>query len=98
MRTVPLDEVVEPRDHRAIDGELEVEDRDHAVRHAVFALPPKYRETLILFYFHDMDVASTARSLALPEGTVKARLSRGREMLRSRLSQRLVASQPRKEN
>jgi len=98
VRTVPLDEVVEPRDHRAIDGGLEVEDRDHAVRHAVFALPPKYREALILFYFHDMNVASTARSLALPEGTVKARLSRGREMLRTRLSQRLVASQPRKEN
>lgn len=98
VRTVPLDEVVEPPDHRAIDGGLEVEDRDHAVRHTVFALPPKYREALILFYFHDMNVASTTRSLALPEGTVKARLSRGREMLRSRLSRRLVAPQLRKED
>jgi len=97
VRTVPLDEVAEPRDHRAIDGGLEEADRDRAVRHAVFTLPPKYRETLILFYFHDMDVASTARNLALPKGTVKARLSRGSEMLRSRLSQRLVAPQLRKE-
>jgi RNA polymerase sigma-70 factor (ECF subfamily) len=64
---------------------------------AVFALPPKYREALILFCFHDMDVASTARSLALPEGTVKARLSRGREMLRRKLSQRLVPLQLSKE-
>jgi RNA polymerase sigma-70 factor, ECF subfamily len=90
VRTVPLDEVVEPRDHRPMDGGFENEDRNRAVRRAVLALPAKYRETLILFYFHDMDVASTARSLSLPEGTVKARLSRGREMLRNRLSRRLV--------
>jgi len=91
VRTVSFEDVVEPQDHRAIDGGLEEEDRDRAVRQAVLAMPPKYRETLILFYFHDMDVAATARSLALPEGTVKARLSRGREMLFSKLSRRLVA-------
>jgi RNA polymerase sigma-70 factor (ECF subfamily) len=61
-----------------------------AVRRAVGVLPAKYREALILFYFHDMDVASAARSLGLPEGTVKARLSRGREMLRSKLPQLLA--------
>jgi len=53
---------------------------------------------MILFYFHDMDVASTARSLALPEGTVKARLSRGREMLHSKLSQWYAAPQRKKED
>lgn len=79
------------------DGGLEDEDRDRAVRRAVFTLPQKYRETLILFYFHDMDVSSAAQSLALPEGTVKARLSRGREMLRSKLSQQLVGPVLRKE-
>jgi RNA polymerase sigma-70 factor, ECF subfamily len=80
VRTVGLDDIVEPRDGRAIDGGLEEEDLGRVARRAVFALPPKYREALILFYFHEMDVASTARSLALPEGTVKARLSRGREI------------------
>jgi RNA polymerase sigma-70 factor (ECF subfamily) len=60
------------------------------VRRAVLALPSKYREALILFYFHDMDVTAAARSLALPEGTVKARLFRGRELLRSRLPQMLA--------
>ena len=34
-----------------------------------------------LIGFHDMDVAAAALSLGLPEGTVKARLSRGREIL-----------------
>jgi RNA polymerase sigma-70 factor (ECF subfamily) len=97
VRTVPLDDVAEPRDLRDADGGLENEDRDRLVRRAVFALPPKYREALILFYFHDMDIPSTARSLGLPQGTVKARLSRGREMLRSKLSQRLVSLQLSKE-
>jgi RNA polymerase sigma-70 factor, ECF subfamily len=97
VRTVPLDDVVEPMDQQPIDGDLQAGDRDRAVRRSVFALPPKYRETLILFYFHGMDVASTARSLALPVGTVKARLSRGRAMLRSKLSQQLIPLQLRKE-
>ena len=88
--TVPLEDVAELRDSRAIDGGLEDEDRDRVVRHAVSVLPPKYRDVLILFYFHDMDVAAAALSLGLPEGTVKARLSRGREILRSKLP-RLLA-------
>jgi len=63
------------------------EDRDRAVRRLVSALPGKYKEVLVLFYFHEMDISATSRSLGLPEGTVKARLSRGRKILRSRLPQ-----------
>jgi RNA polymerase sigma-70 factor, ECF subfamily len=87
--TVALDEVTEPADTRASDGGLEDQDRDLAIRRAVFALPPKYREAVILFYFHEMDVTSAAQSLSLPEGTVKARLFRGREILRGKLPQLL---------
>jgi len=89
-RSVSLDDIAEPRDARASDGGLEDHDRDLAVRRAVLALPAKYREALILFYFHDMDVATAARSLGLPEGTVKARLFRGREILRGKLPQLLA--------
>jgi len=67
--------------------EAKDEDRDRAVRRAVSALPGKYREVLVLFYFHEMDISATSRSLGLPEGTVKARLSRGRKILRSKLPQ-----------
>lgn len=88
--TVPFDDIAEPADGRAADGGFEDHDRDLAVRRAVLALPPKYREALILFYFHEMDVASAARSLGLPEGTVKARLSRGRDILRGKLPQLLA--------
>lgn len=64
---------------------LDEERRDRTVRQAVFALPPKYREVLTLFYFHEMNVTEAAGSLGLPEGTVKARLSRGRDLLRAKL-------------
>ena len=89
-QTVSLDDIAEPADGRSSDGGLEDRDRDIAVRRAVGALPAKYREALILFYFHDMDVSNAARSLGLPEGTVKARLSRGRDILRSKLPQLLA--------
>ena len=89
-RTVPLDEVTELADSRSCDGGIEEKDRNCAVRRAVSALPPKYRETLILFYFHGLDVGAAAQSLGLPEGTIKARLFRGREILRSKLPEILT--------
>lgn len=91
LRTVPLDDVAEPRDPRPQDGGLAAEDRDRAVRNAVAALPPKYRDAILLFYFHEMDLSAAARSLDLSEGTVKSRLFRGREILRGKLQSRLVA-------
>jgi RNA polymerase sigma-70 factor (ECF subfamily) len=62
-------------------------DLHDAIRQAVLALPARYRDTLVLFYFHEMDVAGAAQSLGLPEGTVKARLARGRKILQQKLPQ-----------
>jgi len=64
-------------------------DRRRLVRTALQSLPPKYRDPLLLFYFHEQNVAATAESLRLPEGTIKARLSRGRALLESKLEKRL---------
>ena len=61
-------------------------DSHDAMRTAVLALPARYREALVLFYFHDMDISAASRSLGLPEGTVKARLSRGRKLLQRKLN------------
>lgn len=84
---VPLDSIEGRAALNAGLIELNDEDRGRAVRRAVSALPGKYKDVLVLFYFHEMDVSAAARSLGLPEGTVKARLSRGRKILRSRLPQ-----------
>lgn len=65
---------------------LETGDENEAVRRAVTRLPAKYRDAVVLFYFHDMDVAQAAHSLGLPVGTLKARLHRGRALLERKLS------------
>jgi RNA polymerase sigma-70 factor (ECF subfamily) len=90
-RNLPLEDVVEPRDPRAIDGGLEEMNRDQAIRRAVDTLPPKYREALICFYFQEMDVPTAAAGLGIAEGTLKARLFRGRKMLESKLPSLLEA-------
>ncbi|HZE95748.1 MAG TPA: sigma-70 family RNA polymerase sigma factor [Planctomycetota bacterium] len=51
-------------------------------------LPEKYRRPLILFHFEGKSLAETAAALGSPEGTVGAWLSRGRELLRSKLVRR----------
>ncbi len=82
---VPLDRIAEPRGDARTSDALAASDRDRIVRRAVDSLPPRYREAVILFYFMDMNIAATAESLQVPEGTVKARLSRARELLRRKL-------------
>ncbi len=89
---VSLDDTAEPGDSGSMEGRLEREDLARVIRRAVLALPRKYREVVILFYFHEIDIAAASRSLGLPEGTVKARLFRGREILRSKLAQRWAVS------
>ena len=52
---------------------------------ALMALPRKQRVALELHYIEGYSVAETARILRLPEGTVKWRLKRGRELLKESL-------------
>lgn len=83
---VPLDALRGMADSRFVDREYERRDRAELVRRSVLSLPEKYRDALVLFYFHDLDVAEAARTLGLPEGTVKAQLHRGRAILRRKLA------------
>ena len=53
---------------------------------ALMTLPRKQRVALELHYIEGYSVAETARILRLPEGTVKWRLKRGRELLKQSLN------------
>src|SRR5215813_6984809 len=88
---VALDDVAELMDKRSHSADFEEHQRDRLIRKAVMALPAKYRDAVILYYFHEMDVPSASKTLGLPEGTVKARLFRGREILRNKLPQLMEA-------
>lgn len=52
---------------------------------AIDRLPEKQRTTIILFYFQDMDIVSTAQILGVPPGTVKSRLNKARRLLKEAL-------------
>ncbi len=56
-----------------------------ALHEAIDRLPEKIRMTIILFYFRDMDLKSTAHVLGIPVGTVKSRLNKSKKMLREAL-------------
>lgn len=48
----------------------------------VCQLDDSFREVLILYYFEEFRIKEIAKILAIPEGTVKSRLSRAREELK----------------
>lgn len=58
----------------ALDGAL--------IERLIAALPPLYREALLLRHIEGLSVEDVAASLGLPEGTVKIRLFRARELMR----------------
>ena len=94
---LPVDaacDVVEPGSAARPGAE---EEREERVRHAVATLPGKYRDALVLFYFHEMDVRQAASSLGVAEGTLKARLHRGRALLRKKLGPALAPPASREE-
>ena len=85
---VELDELRDAWDGRDPEEEASRHETATTVRRLVAALPPKYRDALTLFYFMDMDLAAAARSLGIPQGTLKARLHRARARLKDQLASR----------
>lgn len=63
----------------------EEERRYHELWDAVMALAPEGRAVVVLFYYEDMTVAQIAKTLGVPQGTVKSRLNRARERLKTLL-------------
>ena len=57
-----------------------------AVRRELRALPPDYREVLVLRELHGLSYREIAGVAAIPVGTVMSRLARGRRLLAARLA------------
>lgn len=83
--SVEWDEEAEAASYASAEADVERRETESAVHRAVAALPKKYRDLVILYYFHSSDLSEAAASLGLPEGTAKARLHRARLLLESRL-------------
>ena len=71
--------ILPPRDPVGLEDHLEIID-------ALRALPEPQRHVIALHYLADLPVEEIADELGVPPGTVKSRLSRGREALASHLA------------
>ena len=86
---VPLDDafaLVEagPAEGSLVESLLRQE-RSGLVWKALLSLPPHYREVIVLCEMHEWSYADAAKVLDCAIGTVRSRLSRGRDQLAERL-------------
>jgi RNA polymerase sigma-70 factor (ECF subfamily) len=72
----------EPVEAGAPLEDLVVEEVGALIRASVEGLPEAYRKTMELRFYQGLALQDIAKQLAVPLGTVKARLSRASEMLR----------------
>jgi len=74
-------------DHDPADREIKPVLQDEIRR-----LPAKLRDPILLCYYEGLTVEAAAQRLRVPVGTLKSRLAKGREQLRSRLTRRGLAA------
>ncbi len=55
------------------------------VRRALMSMKQEFREVLICVYYLEMSEEETAKSLSIPKGTVKSRLSRAKAELKKKI-------------
>ena len=75
--------------HTQLNDEYEAKDTQTSseVRYAIEKLPVKIRQAVVLYYIEGFSVKDISLILRIPEGTVKSRLSKGRELLRCELAE-----------
>jgi polysaccharide export outer membrane protein len=86
-RQAPEMEAAAPPDFDPADRELKP-----ILHEEIGRLPSKLRDAVVLCYFEGITVDAAARRLGCPVGTLKSRLSKGRELLRARLTRRGLAA------
>lgn len=67
--------------------EAELRERDRKLARAVMELPVRYREAVLLVYYHDLTGNEAADALGVTATAFRSRLMRAREMLRSMLGE-----------
>ncbi len=66
-------------------ADLTRNERIESLRRAVLALPPAYREVVVLCDLHELDYAEAATALDCAIGTIRSRLHRARALLAEKM-------------
>ena len=72
------------------DEETTRRERDARLIRAVMDLPVKYREPVLLVYYHELTGRQAAQAMRLTESAFRSRLMRARDMLRMRLGEEVA--------
>lgn len=96
QRNLPL-EITDPVDERRVDPADSVEQKEvqERVQKALNSLEPDDAAIILMRDMQDMPYDEVARMLELPVGTVKSRLYRARQALKSRLAPYFYAGRSR---
>lgn len=99
LATISIDTPIQAKDgqlHRDFPDhqegpELELisKERTNEIKVAIDSLPQKYKQAIVLRHSKDKSYEEIAKELDLPLGTVKVRIFRAREMLKSKLKYQL---------
>jgi RNA polymerase sigma-70 factor, ECF subfamily len=78
---------VESTEQLMANPTVKEDERVEPMRKALLALPLTFQTVLTLHYFEDLSVDAIAEIMNCRPGTVKSRMSRGRELLRQKYTQ-----------
>lgn len=84
---ISLNDILETKENNVYNPEFELEKQEihDLFIGLIFQLPIEFQEVIILKYYHDLEVREIADLLDIPEGTIKSRLNRARQKLKSHL-------------
>ena len=72
---------------RGVDHDVLEQSDSESILQAVFELPVKYREAIILYYYEELQIKEIAGMLQISESTIKSRLQRARAQLKTSLQE-----------
>jgi len=86
VRYEPLDKDIAPPGAANLEDVMAAADRHAMVHRLIDALPPELREPLVLSTVEEMNSREIAAVMDIPEGTVRTRIMRAREILKQKLA------------
>ncbi|MEY9971405.1 RNA polymerase sigma factor (sigma-70 family) [Lysinibacillus sp. RC46] len=81
-RKISVQSKLFPKQKSVLKDTLIQQDEQTILDEAILKLPLKQREPIVYFYLEDMSIKEIAKLLEIPEGTVKSRLKKGKELLK----------------
>lgn len=92
-RVLVTDKINEGQKVSGFEAEIIQKDENSRLFQEVLSLPANYKEVIILYYYQNYDTKKIGQILKIAEGTVRSRLHRARELLKTKLEGRVDFSE-----